>query len=208
MKKLLFMAIAAFLMVGVAGNSQSKKQLKGIQKMAVAAAKKDKKDGFTNLEMGSTEFLFEKYLTKTNIAADGEKPMKGLVGVAYNVSSLNLAKQNAIQNAIVEYANQRSGMIKGRAVSEMVNKSEKQVDDFIAAYERILVHKITGELQVEVTVYREKRKLFEVKVYCVVEWEAARQANAEALKQALEEQELYHEFGTRASEWIDEGLVD
>ena len=43
MKKLLFMAIAAFLMVGVAGNSQSKKQLKGIQKMAVAAAKKDKK---------------------------------------------------------------------------------------------------------------------------------------------------------------------
>ncbi len=152
------MAIAAFLMVGVAGNSQSKKQLKGIQKMAVAAAKKDKKDGFTNLEMGSTEFLFEKYLTKTTIAADGEKPMKGLVGVAYNVSSLNLAKQNAIQNAIVEYANQRSGMIKGRAVSEMVNKSEKQVDDFIAAYERILVHKITGELQVEVTVYREKRK--------------------------------------------------
>ncbi len=50
--------------------------------------------------------------------------------------------------------------------------------------------------------------MFDVKVYCVVDWEAARQANAEALKQALEEQELYHEFGTRASEWIDEGLVD
>ena len=202
------MAIAALLFVGVAGNAQSKKELKGIQKEAKVLAKNLKKEGYTNLEMGLMEGVIERYLTKTLIAKEGQAPKKGLVGVAFGYKTLNLAKQTALNNAINEYASQCSSVVKARIVSELSSIPEAQVDNMVGGFERILMHSLKGELQLEVTMYREKRKQFDVRAYCIIDFEAARRSTQEAMKQALEEQELYQEYGSKISSWINEGLLD
>ena len=134
MKKLLLLAIAAFLMVGVAANAQSKKELKGIQKEAKALAKNLKKEGYTNLEMGLMEGVIERYMTKLRVTKEGESRKKDLVGVAYGYKTLNLAKQAALNNAINEYASQCSGVVKARIVSELSTVPEAQVDNMIGGF--------------------------------------------------------------------------
>ena len=208
MKKLLLLAIAAFLMVGVAANAQSKKELKGIQKEAKALAKNLKKEGYTNLEMGLMEGVIERYMTKLRVTKEGESRKKDLVGVAYGYKTLNLAKQAALNNAINEYASQCSGVVKARIVSELSTVPEAQVDNMIGGFERILMHSLKGELQLEVTMYREKRKQFDVRAYCIIDFDAARTAAKEAMKQALEEQELYQQYGSNISSWINEGMAN
>ena len=153
MKKLLLLALAAFLMVGVAANAQSKKELKGIQKEAKALAKNLKKEGFANLEMGLMEGVIERYMIKARCVKDGETPKQEVVGVAYGHSQLSTAQNTALNDAINVYAQQCTGVIKGRVVTEMDAAPEAQRETVVAGFERLLMHSLKGELRLEVTMY-------------------------------------------------------
>lgn len=203
MKKLLSILVVSAIAILVAATpvfAQSNKDVKAAKKEAKTAAKQLKKEGFKLLELGDIEVQLGDYLVK---AKSGQKQ---IVGTADDCMSVNLGKTTALNNAINEYATLSGGMVKGRITSNTSNISGQQVDDIVAAYERLVLKEIKGEIQTCVTLVRENKKHFDVRVYCLVDYDAAHAARMKAMRLALEELELTQAYGSKVSDWIDEGL--
>lgn len=203
MKNLLSILVVSAIAILVAATpvfAQSNKDVKAAKKEAKTAAKQLKKEGFKLLELGDIEVQLGDYLVK---AKSGQKQ---IVGTADDCMSVNLGKTTALNNAINEYATLSGGMVKGRITSNTSNISGQQVDDIVAAYERLVLKEIKGEIQTCVTLVRENKKHFDVRVYCLVDYDAAHAARMKAMRLALEELELTQAYGSKVSDWIDEGL--
>jgi hypothetical protein len=98
-------------------------------------------------------------------------------------------------------------MVKGRITSNTSSINGQQVDDIVAAYERLVLKEIKGEIQTCVTLVKESRKKYDVRIYCLVDYDAAHAARMKAMTFALEELELSQQYGSQISDWIDEGLT-
>lgn len=199
MKKFISILIATIVAVSPVF-AQTKKDVKAAKKEAKVAANNLKKEGYKLLELGDLQIQLENYLLK---AKAGQKQ---IVGTAENCKSLNLGKTTALNNAINEYATMSGGMVKGRITSNTSNINEQQVDDVVAAYERLVLKEIKGEIQTCLTLVKETKKKYDVRVYCLVDYDAAHAARMKAMRLALEELELSQKYGSEVSNWIDEGL--
>ena len=199
MKKLFSILIATIVAFSPV-YAQTKKDAKTAKKEAKLAAKDLQREGYKLLELGDLQIQLEDYLLK---AKSGQKQ---IVGTAEGCMSLNLAKTTALNNAINEYATMSGGMVKGRITSNTSSINGQQVDDIVAAYERLVLKEIKGEIQTCVTLVKETKKKFDVRVYCLVDYDAAHAARMKAMRLALEELELTQKYGTEVSNWIDEGL--
>ena len=181
--------------------AQTKKDVKAAKKEAKITAANLKKEGYKLLELGDLQTQLEDYLLKA------KSGMKQIVGTAEGCMSLNLAKTTALNNAINEYATLSGGMVKGRITSNTSSINGQQVDDIVAAYERLVLKEIKGEIQTCVTLVKESRKKYDVRIYCLVDYDAAHAARMKAMTLALEELELSQQYGSQISDWIDEGLT-
>lgn len=199
MKKVISILIATIFMISPAF-AQSKRDAKAAKKEAKIATKELKKEGYKLLELGDLQIQLEDYLLK---AKSGQKQ---IVGTAEGSMSLNLGKTIALNNAINEYATMSGGMVKGRITSNASSINGQQVDDIVAAYERLVLKEIKGEIQTCVTLVKESKKKYDVRVYCLVDYDAAHAARMKAMRLALEELELSQKYGSQISDWIDEGL--
>lgn len=199
MKKFVSILVATIVAVSPVF-AQSKREIKAAQKEAKMAAKELKREGYKLLELGDLQIQLEDYLIK---AKSGQKQ---IVGTAVDCMSINLGKTTALNNAINEYATLSGGMVKGRITSNTSNINGQQVDDIVAAYERLVLKEIKGEIQTCVTLVKETKKKYDVRVYCLVDYDAAHAARMKAMRLALEELELSQQYGSAVSDWIDEGL--
>lgn len=199
MKKILMVAIASLIACGPV-MAQSKQEIKAARKEAKIAAKQLKKEGYKLLELGDMRIKLESYLAKAKAGC------KQIVGTAESCMTINLGKTTALNNAINEYATMSGGIVKGRITSNTSNISGAQADDIVAAYERLVLKEIKGEIQTCVTLVRENKKHYDVRVYCLVDYDAAHAAKMKAMQLALEELNLAQQFGSQISDWIDEGL--
>lgn len=199
MKK--FISIMVATMVAMSSiYAQTKQVVKAAKKEAKITAKTLQQEGYKLLELGDICIQLEEYLIK---AKTGHKQ---IVGTAEACKTLNLAKTTALNNAINEYATMSGGMVKGRITSNASNINGQQVDDIVAAYERLIQKEIKGEIQASVILVKDNKKSYDVRAYCLVDLEAAHAARIKAITLALEELKLSQEYGSAVSDWIDEGL--
>lgn len=198
MKRIILVAVALVIAVSPVF-AQSNREAKIAQKEAKLSAKQLTKDGFKLLELGDMTIQFEKYFLKAN------QGYKRIVGTADDCISINLGKTIALNNALVEYANETGGMVKGRVTSDASNVNGQQADNLVAAYERLVLKEIKGEVRTYVTLVREEKKKFDVRIYCLVDTDAAHAAKMKAMEQAMEELNMTQEYGSKTSEWIGEG---
>lgn len=201
MKKIILMMLAAIIAISPVA-AQTKQELRAAKKEAKVAAKQLKKEGFKLLELGDMQMQLESYLAKAKAGC------KQIVGTADNCITVNLGKIAALNNAINEYATLSGGIVKGRITSNASNIGGRQADDIVAAYERLVLKEIKGEIQTCVTLVRENQKHYDVRVYCLVDYDAAHAAKMKAMQLALEELNLAQQFGAQISDWIDEGLKE
>lgn len=199
MKKFISILIATVVAVSPV-LAQTKQDIKAAKKEAKIAAKTLLNQGYRLLELGDLQTQLENFLLK---AKSGQKQV---VGTAEGCMSLNLAKTAALNNAINEYATMSGGMVKGRIASNSSSINGQQVDDIVAAYERLVLKEIKGEIQSCITLVKETKKKYDVRVYCLVDLDAAHAARMKAMSLALEELELSQKYGTEISNWIDEGF--
>lgn len=199
MKKFISILIATVVAVSPV-LAQTKQDIKAAKKEAKIAAKTLLNQGYRLLELGDLQTQLENFLLK---AKSGQKQV---VGTAEGCMSLNLAKTTALNNAINEYATMSGGMVKGRIASNSSSINGQQVDDIVAAYERLVLKEIKGEIQGCITLVKETKKKYDVRVYCLVDLDAAHAARMKAMSLALEELELSQKYGTEISNWIDEGF--
>lgn len=199
MKKIVLMILAAIVAIGPVA-AQSNREIRAAKREAKTAAKQLKRDGFKLLELGDLQMQLEDYLLRAKAGC------KQIVGTADNCMSINLGKTTALNNAINEYATLSGGVVKGRITTSTSNISGQQADDIVAAYERLVLKEIKGEIQTCITLVRQNKKNYDVRVYCLVDYDAAHAAKMKAMQLALEELNLAQQYGSAISDWIDEGL--
>ena len=96
--------------------------------------------------------------------------------------------------------------MKVRSTQEIASIGEDEINNYISAYERLLVQELKGEVRPRVTLIKDSKKQYDVIVYCLLDQDAAHKARMAALKNAAEEQQLIQKYGEEISSFIDNGL--
>lgn len=200
MKKLII--IAAALLVAVSPlEAQTKQELRIAKSEAASAEKSIRKEKFKMVELGDINSRLEEFFLKVNSGCTQ------VVGLADGCVSGNLAKLTALNNAAVEYASNAGGTVRGRITSDASTISGEQLDAIVAAYERLVLKEIKGELVPFITLMRsDKKGGYDARVYCIVDQESVHKARIRAMELALEETRMAERYGSQISEWIDEGF--
>lgn len=199
MKRIVFLVVAALVALAPV-SAQSRQELRAAKKEAAEAAKRLKRDGYKPVELGDIQTRLEKYFLKTYAGC------AQVIGVAENCISTNLGQVTALANAANQYALLAGGDIRGRMVSSTSSMSGQEMDNLVSSFERIVEKEIRGELVPYVTAVRTRRGKVSARAYCIVDQDAAYRLRRRAMEIALEEQNLAEAYGSRISEWIDEGF--
>ena len=199
MKKIVLFLVAALVALAPV-SAQSRQELRAAKKEAAEAAKRLKRDGYKPVELGDIQTRLEKYFLKTYAGC------AQVIGVAENCMSTNLGQVTALANAANQYALLAGGDIRGRLTSSITNMNGQQMDNLVSSFERLVEKEIRGELIPYVTAVRERRGVYSVRAYCIIDEDAAAQVRRRALMTALEEQKLAEKYGSMVSNWIDEGF--
>lgn len=198
MKKLLL--LIAVVTIAIAPISA---QNKAIAKVAKTNAKTLQKEGWKLLETGDLTYLIEKHLTKIEDGNAFE-----ITNSAEGKKSLNMAKSIARNNVLNEYAESARSIVKGRITSNMQDINEQQAENFVAAFERMVCTELNGEVRTSYTLYRQNNDgKYDVRLVCLVDYNAAQKAIIGAIKRAAEQQKIAQQYGSEISSWIDEGFV-
>lgn len=200
MKKLFVLFAAVLLVAASPLQAQTKAELSSIRKEAKKTSKKLNRDGFRMLEAGQLDDRMADYLIKVHGGCTQ------LVGTAEGCMSINLAKVTALNNAANEYATLSGGLVKGRLTTSVNNLSDLQTDDLAGAYERLVYKKIQGEIVSPIILVRKTKSGYDVRAYCLVDYNASLIAQKSAFQKAIEESGLAQEYGSQLSDWIDEGF--
>lgn len=188
----------------------TRKQEARAQKEAQKEAKQLTKEKFDLLEMGDLEMMLEDFFLERNVYKK-----KQLVGtaVASELASVDFARLEALNFAMNQYAMSAASMAKGRIVANASRIGEDTINDLVSAFERLVVGELKGEVFPNITLLRKEKKNKEtnkteyyVRVYCLLDLDAAHTARMRAMQNALEELKLSQEYGSEVSGWIDEGL--
>lgn len=199
MKKLIIIALAC--LVAVAASASEKKDSKVIVKESKQTLSGLKKDGYRSIEYGGGQIQLEKYFSKVGSGCEG------IVGIADNCISVNLAKLSAITSAANEYATISGGELRGRIVNSVSSINGEQLDDIVAGYERLIRTDLKGMITSCATFVKEEpSNRYSVKVFCIVDLEQAHRARIKAMERSLEEAHLAETYGSMAADWVEEGF--
>lgn len=188
-------------------SKQKDKQAKKEYKQKV---KEYKRDGWTIL--GSSHTLEMSLLE--HYEALEEEGVFELVGFATSRSK-NIGSNQLRQRAAAAYAQESGSHIKERVIEEtssnLDNDDLDEFEKFYAAYETSLEREIQGEVRSSYSLLREiklnGKKTYEFQGIFLVNEEEASKARQAALKRAVEETKLRHEWATLVSEFIDAPLT-
>lgn len=203
MKKFLFLLGVALIAVAPL-SAQTNKEVRLAKKEAKKAVKEAYKEGYKMLEVGDLEMRIANHLEKVYAGTAFQ-----LVNTAEGKRSVNMAKTIARNNVLNEHAESARSIVKGRVTSDMHDVSNVQNENFVAAYERLVCAELNGEVRVSYTLVRHNKKqnTYDVKLVCLVDYDAAHKAHLNAMKRAAEQQEMAQKYGSKISEWINEGFV-
>ena len=202
MKRFFIIAFMALAAVSAPLSARESKEVRSAAKAAKETAKALRREGFKPIEYGDGTAQLGIYFTKVGAGC------QGFVGTADDFISINLAKMTAQTNVANEYALASGGHVRGRVASSASRIGDAQLDDIVAAYERIISYDIKGELLSCATFVRKERGgRYSVRVFCVVDEDAAHSARMKAMQRSLEQTGMAETYGSMVSDWIDEGMV-
>ena len=204
MKKILFLLVVLLIAI-VPVSAQTNKDSRMAKKEAKKAVKEAYKEGYKMLEVGDLEMRIADHLEKVYAGTAFQ-----IVNTAEGKRSVNMAKTQARNNVLNEHAESARAIVKGRVTSDMHDIGDIQAENFVVAYERLVCAELNGEVRVSYTLVRHNKKenTYDVKLVCLVDYEAAHQAHLNAIKRAAKEQEIAQQYGSQISEWINEGFVN
>ena len=208
MKKILALSLVAIMLAPITMSAQNNKTLeKALKKEYKAKIKEYKKEGWKIFATSHTleVALLTHYDKLTKLGENGQE----IVGTA-TAKTDNLLYQSAVNNASNIYARNAGSHIKGRIISDMGNNANDmaaEFDHFYAAYETLVEKEIRGELQQSYSIYKEVGNgVKEIRVYFIVNEDAASKARIKAYETALKESEAAQKYAEKVSEFVREGF--
>lgn len=207
MRKIVMFLLALCLVAPVM-EAQNKALEKELKKEYKDRKKELKKGGWEIFGTSrSADVTLLKHFDKLNTLGDDAKEV---VGIASKFKSKNVGKQMAINNACLTYAQSAGSYIKGRVMSDMAGDGvdvEGEMDNFYAAYERLVEKEIRGEMDESYSIIRENGDgTFEMQTYFIVNESAASKARIRAMEEAAKESAAAQKYATQISEFVKEGF--
>lgn len=204
--KTICLAVITTIIVGLSYGCST---MSSTQKMRNKACKEQikafKKEGWKisgsskNLELA----LFDHYESLNN------KANQELIADVSQCKSLNICKQVAFNNAVIDYANKALSTIKGRVMSD-VNSEQSEVkaefDKMYAAYERLVQGEIRGVISESFSMEKDNGKVKQYRVFYLVNEEKAAEARRRAMEHAMKESEMSQQFSNKISGFVQEGF--
>ena len=186
--------------------AQPKNSDKALWKSSKKFEKELKADGWkTNSSKGLRMAIYEHYLALND---ENNKELVASVEGGVNVKTVNAAKQWAHNNAIITYAQTAATFVKGCIASEMAGGLENNpaLDNFYAAYERLVSKEISGELTPSISIYRDKNGKIEYRIYYLVNETKATESRIRAMRNALVESEIARMNAEQITKFVQEGF--
>ena len=207
MRKII-MFLLAFCLVAPVVEAQNKALEKELKKEYKDRKKELKKGGWEIFGTSrSADVTLLKHFDKLNTLGDDAKEV---VGIASKFKSKNVGKQMAMNNACLTYAQSAGSYVKGRVMSDMAGDgvdAEGEMDNFYAAYERLVEKEIRGEMDESYSIIRDNGDgTFEMQTYFIVNESAASKARIRAMEEAAKESAAAQKYANQISEFVKEGF--
>lgn len=191
--------------------AQSKKGVKQLQKAREQQFKERKKefnkDGW---KISGTAKTIDVALLEYYQQLNSHENNYEIVGEVSACKSINVCKEAALNNAIVEYANRAGSYVRGRITSDMnldQTSGEGEFDKFYAAYERLVATEVKNILQHSFSIVKEKSDgTREYKTFFIIDESSASKARVRAMENALKETKVAQEYARKISEFVREGF--
>jgi hypothetical protein len=189
-------------------HAQSDKKFnKEMEKVYKKKSKELKKDGW---QVSGTSLTLDAALMKHLRAISGDDTNHEIVADVSMCKSANVCKANALNNAIVEYAQNAGSYVRGRVTSDMFNNASAEVpeefDKMYAAFERLVQAEIKGELQFSFAVEKANGEGKSYRAYYLVNEENALKARVRAMQRAFEETKFAQQYADQVSTFVQEGF--
>jgi hypothetical protein len=210
MKKAISFIFAATLLLGFCVNMDAqsdKKYNKTMEKVYKEKAKELKKGKWT---VAATSLTLDAALMKHLRALNTDDKNHEIVAEVTLCKSANVCKNNAFNNAVIEYAQNAGSYVRGRITSDIFNNASGEVpeefDKFYAAYERLVQAEIKGELEFSFAVEKANGEGKSYRAYYLVNEEKASKARSRAMQRAAEETKLAQQYAEQVSNFVSEGF--
>ncbi len=200
MKKcFLLIAMAMFAVVNPAMAQSEKAIAKAVKK----SVRQYEADGWKPVESGTLELIVSRHFTKLYSSNN----LQEITGFANAKRSINLAKTEARNNAINEYAEKSRSYVRARMNTHISDMPEKQAEAFVAGYERLVSSVIDGQLQASYHMYKRNHNgTYDVRAFYIVDEESAAKKREEAAKQAIKDAQVAHQYADEISKFVKEGF--
>ena len=140
------------------------------------------------------------------LGADG----KEIVGISTRTKSKNIGQQMATNAACINYAQEAGSAVKGRALTDIAGSgvdTDKEFENFYAAYERLVEKEIRGEMKQSFSLIRTNADgTFEVQSFYIISEDAASKARIRAFENATKESEAAQKHADKISEFVRAGF--
>ena len=197
--------ILAILLCPTYADAANKQLEKAHKKELKEKLKEYKKGKWEILGSHTLEVALAEHYDKLNNGDAKEVP-----GVSSRTKSKNTGKQMAMNNAFIEYAQSAGSTLKGRVVSDLsasgIN-ADAELENFYAAYERLVEKEIRNEVQPSYTIIRSNGDgTYEIRTFMIVSESAASKARVRALENAAKESALAQSLAEKMSEFVQAGF--
>ena len=133
-----------------------------------------------------------------------------IVGEVSACNSINVCKQAAFNNAILEYATRAGSYVKGRITSDMQldqTTGRGEFDKLYGAYERMVAAEVKNVLKESFSMVKEQSNdTRQYKTFFIIDEVAASKARVRAIENALLETKIAQEYAKKISEFVREGF--
>ncbi len=207
--KRIFAAIMALaiLLCPTYADAASKQLEKARNKELKTKLKEYKKGKWEILGSHTLEVALAEHYDKLNSLGDDGQEYEG---ISTQTKSKNTGKQMAINNAVVTYAQTAGSTLKGRVVSDLSGSgvsTDAELENFYAAYERLVEKEIRNEMQPSYTIIRTNPdNTYEIRTYFIVSESAASKARVRALENAAKESAAAQSMAEKMSEFVQAGF--
>lgn len=197
----------AILLCPTYADAANKQLEKARQKELKEKLKEFKKGKWEVLGSHTLEVALAEHYDKLNTL--GEDAVE-LPGVSTRTKSKNTGKQMAINSAITQYAQNCGGQLKGRVVSDLsasgIN-ADAELENFYAAYERLVEKEIRNEVQPSLTIIRSNGDgTYEVRTFMIASESAASKARIRALENAAKESAVAQGLAEQMSGFVTDKI--
>lgn len=197
----------AILLCPTYADAASKQLEKARNKELKTKLKEYKKGKWEILGSHTLEVALAEHYDKLNSLGDDGQEYEG---ISTQTKSKNTGKQMAINNAVVTYAQTAGSTLKGRVVSDLSGSgvsTDAELENFYAAYERLVEKEIRNEMQPSYTIIRTNPdNTYEIRTYFIVSESAASKARVRALENAAKESAAAQSMAEKMSEFVQAGF--